>query len=265
MRRSLLSPTLVFLLAFLVLLAGGAGCGGGGGGSSSNGGNNGGSTGVAALTLVGTASGSDVTRSLANTVAGEQIVLRALVRDSSGVASFVPLSNVEFNVPAGVATYDPATNTITAVTPSGETYTIRGTANGTTVTAPFHVDDARAGVSGIVRTESGTGVPGTQVKFLSASGSTVATAPVGPTGRFQANLPATATMFVIDVTSVNTRFYNQFGYGALDYSAGVEGCGAPLPSLTVGTTTPLPNDAVLYAHSASSPPPPPPSGCAAGN
>ncbi len=268
MHRSLFAPLMVFVLAVAVLFSGG--CGGGGGGSSSSGGDSGSTTGsrpsgaIFTQYIVGTASGSSTSRSVANMEVGDVINLRSLAL-YVGVGGYTggfyeDLTNIVVDAP-GVATLDGTT--LTAIGVGSGTITATG-ANGVPLAVTLTVSSNLASVTGRVRTvqigSTNAGVATVLVHFLNSAGDEVATVLTGPDGRFQANVPLTATRFVADFGALPNSFYNQFTFETLDYSGDVNGCSAPLPALSLSSSAAT-SDSIGYRKGGSNPPPPPPSGC----
>lgn len=266
MKRSLFAPFAVFSLASAILL----GCGGGGGGgtSGSDGGSSGGRPAGAITTqqIVGVSSGK--IRSLGNLAVGDKVNIRSLAlyfSQNRYTGGYLETTSDIFVDAPGVATLDGST--LTAVGQGTGTISLVG-ANGVALgPVAISVEPVGTRISGRVRrvqvNNSSAGIAGVVVKFLNSSGTTVAQVPTGPDGSYQANVPTSATSFIVDLAALPTTFYNQFTYGDLDYTAepGDSGlCSVPLPALSEGASITL-DDAIGYARSSSSPPAPPVSGC----
>ena len=234
----------VLLLLSTVLF--GAACGGGGGGGGGNDDDDSDNTVVA---LVGVATGSQ-TRSLANTLTGETLAVRALVVDTSGVGRLVSVSNLRTTAPASVATVSASAGTITAVGSSTALYSVTARVSGQNVSSSLAVSEAgtRVSTTGLVRLQDGTVVAGATIQFLNASGVALATTISGADGRFQANVPTSATQFSVDITALKkssgqSLYYSTYAYGPDNYEPSFANCGTPLPSPFSGGA--LPSDVVF--------------------
>lgn len=232
MLRSFSAFLAVLLLLSTVLF--GAACGGGGGPTPKHDGDD---SDNAVVALVAIANTDAPTRALLNTVAGETLVVRALVVDQKGVGRLVSVSNLRTNAPTSVATVNASAGTITAVGSSTALYTVTGRAAGSNLSTSFAVSAAgtRISTSGLVRLKNLTAVPGATVQFLSSSGVVLASTISGSDGRFQANVPAAATQFSVDVTTLKdssnrSLYYSTYAYGTASYEPSFPDCATPLPS-----------------------------------
>jgi hypothetical protein len=112
----------------------------------------------------------------------------------------------------------------------------------------------------VVRAGSSIGIPGIRVVFYDASFNLVGEATTRSNGWFDANIPSSATRFHLDPNTISLSFYNRaYKYGTLWYSPLITTCTAPLPPITQGVLTTLPNNPIQVPLKSSVPPPP--SGC----
>jgi hypothetical protein len=273
MQRSLLASLFVSLLAAAILFSG-VGCGGGGGGTggtSSTSGSTGTPSGAVFSQQIVGITGSSVARGLGDLAVGDSVDLRSLDLYSEAGTAYGTLANIALTASPTVATVSGTTlhavgvgtATITATNADGTPlHDGAGNAIGSTTIV---VSPVGARVTGRVRgvittTAAAAGIGTTVVRFFDSGGSVVAETPSGPDGRYQANVPTNAVSFIVDFAAMPNTYYNQFTYGSLDYSATINGCGVPLPTLSVGGSAPQ-NDAITYRRGGGNPPPPPPSGC----
>lgn len=150
-----------------------------------------------------------------------------------------------------------------SATASSSTGTATATAEGLTFTTGVRVVQPQAVVTGKIRLTTGQGVSKLQIQAIDASANVVATGLSGADGVIRMSVPTNATKFNVDFSIADPTFIyyiRQFAYNGKDYSPGVSGCVAPLPTLTNLTTTPLASDIAIYQASPTFPPPPP-NGC----
>jgi len=151
-----------------------------------------------------------------------------------------------------------------ASSPSGLFGTVKTSYNGLNYTFPVRVVIPEAIIAGLGRTTTGFAAGKVGIQALNASGTVVATGLVASDGTIRMSLPTTAVKFTADFSLADpgpTFYYaRQFAYDGLDYATTVSGCTAPLPALTLGSSTNLASAVVFYANSNTSPPPPP-DGC----
>lgn len=272
---------LVILAAAVVML--GTACGGGGG-SSGNGNSasasasssasasasasaSSGSTGFTSDHIAGVLGGSGLGVGLTDVAAGEQVQLNVGARNADGQYVTLAGSNWSTSAPASVATVT-STGLLTAISASSTTYTLSGIGPNGLISTPLIVQAPQAGVTGVVRDANSVGIPYVLVLFYSSAGNFLTEAVTSANGSFHANVPPSAAKFTVNIELADppvngqTIFYREFDYGTASYLDGQTSCLTKLPAISVGTTTPLPNDIVLDAQISG--PPPAPTGCLGG-
>ncbi len=140
------------------------------------------------------------------------------------------------------------------------TYFVRGRYLGQTFTQPFSVKTSGAVIIGRVRNTFSVGSVYVAVRFYDAASNLVASGYTGIDGTFDVVVPLTAVNFSIDTTTAFGSYYGVFAYGTPTFNSNRQGCKAPLPSVTEGSSQVLPHDIVLFDNPGSGPPEPP-SGC----
>lgn len=283
-KGSWLAPIAGVIAVAAVILVG---CGGGGGGSSSgssasggsNGSTNGGSNGNTGLTVgpmlvaVNSANkivdptnlqaGNRVTFEVVTINAGTLVVspvqgARFSTSDSSGVAG-------SLNSNSGVF----IANNVSSV----QSFTMTGRVGLQAYSALYAVNPVQATVTGSVMDTNGNSVPFAVVTFYDANSNQVGTCKASLDGSFSASVPTSAVRFGFAQSSIppamnpsnipSMGYFQVFYYGNGTYNFS-SSCGAPLPALTVGQVTPLPNSptiAAAFSVSGAAITPPPPAGC----
>jgi len=244
-------PVLLAVAALFCLLFG---CGGGSGGSSS-----GTTTGtVVQIALVGVYQGTRAPAQLAPLSTGSKIQFELLgVNNLTGNPQTVPASGYSTNAPSSVATLSSGGLLTATGNSNGTEYQVSATYAGTAYSQEFAVGPPEALLQGLIRTGTGSPVPGATINFTDASGAITGTTTSGTDGSFIANVPASSKYFAV---VFNTSFYNVYTYGSSTYTNSISGCAAPLPTLRTGSLTTLPSNVIAYIAD-SSDPPPPPDGC----
>jgi hypothetical protein len=198
-----------------------------------------------------------------NIQVGDVVALTLAGVGLNGEVVQASVSSWSTTAPGSVATL--SGSTLTATGPSGTSiYELRANALGRAHTAILRIKPVQALVFGRVRTTGGALVAGARVRFFNAGGSEVGRVRSNPDGTFRASVPTTAVTFHLDVDEIDpsaTVYFRQFAYGPKDYSIAIDTCRAPLPALTNGVSTALPNDILLYRQGPGVLPPPPPDGC----
>jgi hypothetical protein len=242
------------------------GCGGGGGGgtSTSSSATNASATGTATDLRLAAPVGGGIYVDPTNVEVGESLNFNVYGLDSNRNMVEVTATNWGTNAPASVATLD-ANGVVTGVSASPTTYTVSASAQNGTVSGSLRVRPAQAKVSGVVMTGAGVAgdpvvtLPGAIVVFYTEDGSTeVGRAVTTSNGSFRASVPTTARRVTVQISD-SSAYHKTFSIGANGYVGDLNTCYAPVPALTNGTTTPLPDEIRLYRKVLG--PPPPPSGC----
>lgn len=144
-----------------------------------------------------------------------------------------------------------------------------GTTNGTTCTVVNFTagqTNAQPGdtILGQVTDELGCVMPNVPVKLFDNSNNLLTTAFTNAHGYWRAPVSTTATKAEVDGDALPNNVYKGFQYGTQIFQAATTSpsftCKVPLPALTIGVLTQMPNGAFRF-YLLSSPPPPPPSGC----
>ncbi|MEI7576590.1 MAG: hypothetical protein WCK51_06840 [Armatimonadota bacterium] len=148
-------------------------------------------------------------------------------------------------------------------TASSSTGIATATADGLTFTTGVRVVQPQAVITGRIRLTTGQGASKLQIQAIDAAANVVATGLSGADGYIRMSLPTTAKKFSVDFSIADPTliyYIRQFAYNGKDYSPGISGCVAPLPTLTNLVTSPLITDIAIYQASPTFPPPPP-NGC----
>lgn len=253
--------TAILFVIFCALLIA---CGGGGGGGTTTG-STGGVGPFSSLRMEATLDGTTTLIDPSNIFPGEKVNFAITAIDGGQIGN----PRVKLNVNNFALTGTPG-GSITGAgaysgssTPSAAAGTVTATAESLNFSLPIRVVPAQATLTGRIRLTTGTPVNRIQLIALNAAGTTVATGLTTPDGTLRMSLPTTAVKFTInfDIADPGFTFYvRQFAYNGSDYSPGVVGCTAPLPTLTNGATAALPADIFVYFQSDLNPPPPP-NGC----
>lgn len=260
-----LVPLAVFgLLALLVF---GCGGGGGGGGNGSTG-QVGTPTAIAAVALYQgtqspaspfvTSTGTNYQLEAGDVVQIELIGTNSVTQQPEQVSA----SNFTISAPSSVATIT-STGLLKAVAASpGVEYTFSATYAGTVYSAYFQVNPLSAKVTGSVRDTEDNLVAGVVVSFYNSQGTVIAQTVSGADGSFISNVPQAADQFSANPSAVTyPGYFEEYAYGSYYYSSTSSSCFTPLPTLTNGKSTALPNQIVLFPSNDPNSPPPPPTGC----
>ncbi|CAN1493858.1 Protein of unknown function DUF1416 [Fimbriimonadaceae bacterium] len=234
-------------------------CGGGGGGGGSTSASGGGSGGTFTEVAVEFRTPDNYAVDPSNIRVGDTLQMYLWGRDSTGQIGAVPSSNWSTTAPGSIAVTS-SSGAFEAKAATSTTYVVR--ANGNEYTANFTIKAASGGlVAGRVRNTDSQGVPGAFVRIYNAAGAQVGTAVTGSNGTFRVVAPFNATGFLVDMTGLATRYYNQFGYGASEYSVICPDSKATLPAVSSSSLTLLPSNPVVYRKVGGTTPPPPPPDC----
>jgi len=253
MRRSpfAIAPLLAATAGAAIII----GCGGGGGGGGSS--TDGSTTGLTSVAI----EARDVDSYAADLLTvqvGDTLDLRLWGRDATGNVGFEFPTDWSTNAPSSIATVTPA-GVLTAVGASSTIYTIR--ARGGAFTASLRVRPVGAILRGSVRNTEGSGVPGATSRIYNAGGDELIATQTGSNGSFRVQVPLNSREFLIDLTAIRDRYYNQFGYGAKDYSIICPANKPEIPIPVSGGTVTLAGTPVVYRKVSGGTPPPPPPGC----
>jgi hypothetical protein len=240
------------IFSALIVLAVIIGCGGGGAST----------TGTSTSTSTSTSGDTIVTRMIAvnpagkfvdptNLQPGDTVTFKVASIDLT-TDTYQPLGNGGFSTTDATnaaGSLNRSSGVFTATNPTGGTeYTVSTTSNGTTYSMLYGVTPVEPRLSGSLIDNNGLPVPFVQVIFFDAGHNQVGAATSQPDGSFNASLPTTAVRFNLKSSTVSTSaYYNSFEYGSGSYGPLIVGCDAPLPGLTNGATTPLPNTILLFA------------------
>jgi hypothetical protein len=234
-------------------------CGGGGGGGGSTSASGGGSGGTFTEVAVEFRTPDNYVVDPSNIRVGDTLQMFLWGRDSNGQIAAVPSNNWSTTAPGSVAVTS-SSGAFEAKAATTTSYVVR--ANGNEYTANFTIKAASGGlVAGRVRNTDSQGVPGAFVRIYNAAGAQLGTAVTGSNGTFRVVAPFNATGFLVDMTGLSTRYYNQFGYGASEYSVICPDSKATLPAVSSSSLTLLPSNPVVYRKVGGTTPPPPPPDC----
>ena len=234
-------------------------CGGGGGGGGSTSASGGGSGGTFTEVAVEFRTPDNYVVDPSNIRVGDTLQMFLWGRDSNGQIAAVPSNNWSTTAPGSVAVTS-SSGAFEAKAATTTSYVVR--ANGNEYTANFTIKAASGGlVAGRVRNTDSQGVPGAFVRIYNAAGAQLGTAVTGSNGTCRVVAPFNATGFLVDMTGLSTRYYNQFGYGASEYSVICPDSKATLPAVSSSSLTLLPSNPVVYRKVGGTTPPPPPPDC----
>lgn len=258
------APFTVVIIAALAILLG---CGGSGGGGSSTGttGTTG-TTGDTYTTAIIAESSPTVQVDPTNLQVGDSVIFHLAQIDlTKGTYSTIQSTGFTTTDTGGAAgSLNGQTGQFTALaSTNGTTYTISTINGGKTYTALYGVTPVQARVTGAVVDTNGVAVQFPVILFFDSTKNQVGSVTATVAGTFNASVPTSAVRFNIKSSSLNTsHYYEAFSYGAGSYGPLVSGCNAPLPTLTSGHTSGMPNSIIVNAVSNSSgaqntPPAPP--------
>lgn len=234
-------------------------CGGGGGGGGSTSASGGGSGGTFTEVAVEFRTPDNYVVDPSNIRVGDTLQMYLWGRDSTGQIAAVPSSNWSTTAPSSIAVTS-SSGAFEAKAATTTSYVVR--ANGNEYTANFTIKAASGGlVAGRVRNTDSQGVPGAVVRIYNTAGTQLGTAITGSNGTFRVLAPTTATGFLVDLTALGTKYYNQFGYGPSEFSVICPDSTATLPPVISSTLTLLPSNPVVYRKVGGTTPPPPPPDC----
>jgi len=250
-------PVVLISTAFAVVLIA---CGGGGGGGSSTATGTSSGTGGSLTDVViefRTTDGYAVDAS--NIRVGDNLQMYLWGRDSTGQIGYLTASDWTTTAPATVATMS-GSGEFRAVSASATNYSVRARGNSYTVT--FRVNASAGGaLAGRVRNVEGQGVPGALVQLFNSSGALTGSAVTGSNGTFRSLAPFTTAKFLVDLSAISSRYYNQFGYGANEYSSICPENKPDTGTIVSSGATILPSNPVVYRKVEGTTPPPPPPDC----
>lgn len=248
----------LFALLCVVLIA----CGGGGGTTD------GGSGGVgpfSSIRLEAVLDGTTTQIDPTNIFLGEKVKFKLTAIDGGVVGNPRVTLNVNnwsmSGTPGGTLSSNGSYSG--SATPSPSVGTATASAEGLTFTTSVRVVQPRAVLTGKIRLTTGQGVSKLQIQALDPSLNIVATGLSGADGVIRMSVPTNATKFNVDFSIADPTviyYIRQFAYSGKNYSTGVSGCVAPLPTLVNLMTSPLASDIAIYQANPNFPPPPP-DGC----
>lgn len=249
----------LFALLCVILIA----CGGGGPGDP--GGGSGGVGPFSSIRLEAVLDGTTTVIDPTNVFVGEKVKFKLTAIDGGVVGNPRITLNINNWSMTGTPGGSLASNGLYSGSPTASVSTGTASASfeGLTFTSSVRVVQPQAVITGKIRLTTGQGVSKLQIQALDASANVVATGLSGADGIIRMSLPTTATKFNVDFSIADPTliyYIRQFAYNGKDYSPGVSGCVAPLPTLTNLVTTPLATDVAIYQASPTFPPPPP-NGC----
>ena len=224
------------------------GCGGSGGGGSTT--DSGGSS---AATTVEVRDSENYALGQSSLRQGETYSAILWGRDTSGAIVFASPSNWRTTASSAIASVAP--NGAITVNSGGS---IPLSANGGESTRTYVAVSTGGVVRGRVRKTDRQGVPDAVIRFYDSAGAVRVTTTSGSNGSFRAVIPGTVRTFLVDVSGLSSKYYNQFGFGDKEYSPVCSDYRAPIPTRTGSKIITLSSDAVVTRKSADDPPPPPP-------
>jgi hypothetical protein len=238
------------LAALIVFGCGGGGPGGGTGGNLTN---------IRVEAVL--ASNPSIIKDPLNIQVGEQIQFQVVGYDEDGKRVVLSSSAWQSGDTTGQAGTLTSGGLFTATASSaGTKYSVSGFAAGQRRFSQYEVKPVQAEVTGrVVDSTSFTGVGGVTIRFYNNVGAQVGSSTTAFDGTFRASVPASATRFHLDPTTIPIAYYNNYTYSGLRYASTIATCTAPLPALANGVTTALAGD--VSVPRSSGPPPPPPNGC----
>lgn len=283
-KGSWLGPLIgIAVVAAVVLI----GCGGGGGGSSSgssatgstNGSTNGNTNGGAGLNvgpMLVAVNSSNQMIDPTNLQPGNRVTFEVVTINSANMQVTVvsgarfstsDSSNVAGNLSPTSGVY--VANSVSSV----QSFTMTGHVGLQQYSALYAVNPVQATVTGTVMDTNGNVVPFAVMTFFNGSGTQVGTCKAGLDGSIFASVPTSAVRFGFAQSSIppamnpgsipSMGYFQIFYYGTGTYNFS-SACGAPLPALTNGQATALPNPptiAAAFSVSGAAITPPPPAGC----
>lgn len=229
------------------------GCGGSGGGGSTT--DSGGSS---AATTVEVRDSENYALGQSSLRQGETYSAILWGRDTSGAIVFASPSNWRTTASSAIASVAP--NGAITVNSGGS---IPLSANGGESTRTYVAVSTGGVVRGRVRNTDGQGVdgqgvPDAVIRFYDSAGAVRVTTTSGSNGSFRTVIPGTVRTFLVDVSGLSSKYYNQFGFGDKEYSTVCSDYRAPIPTRAGSEIITLSSDAVVTRNSAGDPPPPPP-------
>ena len=247
-----------YALLLLVVLVLAVACGGGGGSSTPPP-----PTGVTKAEAVLASTPGQIIDAK-NIQAGQTIQFEVVSYSPANVRTVLASSNwTTTDNGASVGTLS-SSGVLSATASSANTFTATGMVGSTPYSINYMVKPVQAIVTGTVIDSNGNPAPGVTVNFFNSLGTKISSATTAQNGSLWASVPATATSFNLDKSTLSTALYfKSFVFGPHRYTALIATCNAPLPALTTGVTTNLSVITIdaaitLGQHNA---PPPPPDGC----
>jgi hypothetical protein len=232
----------------VVALAVVIGCGGSGGGGSTT--DSGGSS---AATTVEVRDSENYALGSSSLRQGETYSAILWGRDTAGAIVFASPTNWRTTASSAIASV--AANGAITVNSGGS---IPLSANSGASTRTYLAVSTGGVVRGRVRNTDGQGVPDAMIRFYDSAGAVKVTTNSGSNGSFRAVIPGTVRTFLVDVSGLSSKYYNQFGFGDKEYSTVCSDYRAPIPTRTGSEVVTLTSDAVVTRNLAGDPPPPPP-------
>jgi hypothetical protein len=251
------------LVVALGILVAGAGCGGSSGGNGGGGGGGGGAKNPN-VKLEASIQNGAVWIDPLNIEVGDTVQFVVATYDSSGNRTVQDVTGWTTTDGSGSVGILQNGGSLTASASSSLSFVASVVYDGATYSVAYKVNPNQVRVAASIQVQLNdlnTPVAGIRLKFFNTSGSQVGAAVSTFDGNVLASVPASATGFIVDETTIDTtKYYSYFTYGNASYSPLVSSCSAPLPSgLSNGTTANLTSP--IFLLSTGSPPPPPPSGC----
>jgi len=248
-----MSPERRLVIGFGVVVAAViAGCGGSGGGGSTSSTSTS-STGTPLATTIEVRDADMYAVSTSSLRQGDTYNLILWGRDATGAIIFGSAGDWSTTAPSTIAVVNPA-GSLSVV--SGGPVPLRALSG--TSTKTYNAVSAGGVVRGFVRNTEGQGVPNAVVRFFNTAGSQLLTATTGSNGKFRTVVPNTATSFLVDFSSLGTKYYNQFSYQGKEWGMVCDSYRPALPARSGSSVVTLPNEVIVTRNVGTNPPPPPP-------
>jgi hypothetical protein len=228
-----------------------AGCGGSGGGGSTSTSTS--STGTSLATTIEARDSDSYAVSTSSLRQGDTFDLILWGRDTSGAIILGTAGDWSTTAPSTIAVVNPAGSL--SVTSAGS---IPLRALSGTSTKTYTAVSTGGVVRGRVRNTENQGVPSAVVRFYNSAGTQLLTATTGSNGTFRTVVPNTAVTFMVDFSSLGTKYYNQFSYQGKEWGMVCDSYRPALPARSGSSVVTLPNEVIVTRNVGTNPPPPPP-------
>ena len=228
-----------------------AGCGGSGGGGSTSTSTS--STGTSLATTIEARDPDSYAVSTSSLRQGDTFDLILWGRDSSGALIFGTAGDWSTTAPSTIAVVNPAGSL--SVTSAGSV-PLRALSGSSTKT--YTAVSTGGVVRGRVRNTESQGVPNAVVRFYNSAGTQLLTATTGSNGTFRTVVPNTAVTFLVDFSSLGTKYYNQFTFQGKEWGMVCSSYRPALPARSGNSVATLPNEVIVTRNVGTNPPPPPP-------